>query len=98
MKIDPRKRPGRPGGTRDTTPAEKTQYSEDTGPMRAIPPTVSDVALELIREYARTERKAQIDGIGEFADRLFEGGLIPEDGYQAIRKVIIQVKESGTCQ
>ena len=86
-------------GYKDTTPTEKTQHKDDKGPMRAIPPTLSEVAIELIREYARTGQSegTQIDGIQDYTGKLFRGGWIPEDEYQAIQKTIEQVKESGEC-
>lgn len=86
------------GPDTDTTPTEKTLYSEDKGALRANQPTLTDIAIELIREYAGTGRGTQIDGIGDYAEALFRAGWIPEDEYRELRKTISRVKESGACQ
>ena len=84
----------------DTTYPKKTQNSEDNRPMGANLPSLSEVAIELVWEYAHTETKdgTQIDGIQDYMGKLFHAGWIPKDEYQAIQKTIEQVKESEECQ
>ena len=83
---------------------EKTQNRDDKRPVGPIPPTLSEVAIRLIRDYAQKgtgsaiHYRSMIDGIQDYTEKLFHAGWMPEDEYQEIQHTIKQVKESTECQ
>ena len=92
------------GKYKDTTYPEKTQYRDDNRPTGANLPTLAEVAIRLIREYARGKERenvhyrSKIDGIQDYSEELFNAGWIPEDEYQDIQHAITQAKEPTECQ